>query len=139
LGYAAGHDVSARNFQHPKVSGGQFCYAKSFDAFAPIGPCIVPPSVIPDPEKLKFTTKVNGEVRQSTAADDMIWSVKDILRHCSQGTTIKAGTVFMSGSPNGVGVFCDGLLKDGDVVEVQIEGVGKLVNTMKFDKEVASL
>ena len=60
LDYTAGNDVSARNFQLPDVSGGQFCYAKSFDAFAPIGPCIVSPSLIPDPQKLTYTTKVNG-------------------------------------------------------------------------------
>ncbi|KAF2011973.1 hypothetical protein BU24DRAFT_485266 [Aaosphaeria arxii CBS 175.79] len=139
LGYTAGNDISARNFQDPKVSGGQFCYAKSFDGFAPIGPYIVNSRLIPDPQKLHYTTKVNGEERQSTGTDDMIWSVKEILRHCSQGTTIKAGTVFMSGTPSGVGIFCDGLLKDGDIVEVDIGGVGNLVSTIKFEKQDANL
>jgi len=64
LGYTAGNAVSARNFQLTDISGGQFCYAKSFDTFSPIGLCIVYPSLIPDPQKLTYSTKVNGEVRQ---------------------------------------------------------------------------
>ena len=76
LGYTAGNDVSARNFQLPEASGGQFCYSKSFDSFAPIGHCLVSPAQIPDPQTLKYTTRVNGEVRQTTGTDDMIWTVK---------------------------------------------------------------
>jgi 2-keto-4-pentenoate hydratase/2-oxohepta-3-ene-1,7-dioic acid hydratase in catechol pathway len=64
LGYTAGNAVSARNFHLTDISGGQFCYAKSFDTFSPIGLCIVYPSLIPDPQKLTYSTKVNGEVRQ---------------------------------------------------------------------------
>ncbi|KAF2016545.1 hypothetical protein BU24DRAFT_370444 [Aaosphaeria arxii CBS 175.79] len=137
LGYTVGNDVSARNFQLPaSVSGGQFGYAKSFDKFAPIGPAIVSTSVIPDPQKLKYTTKVNGEVRQQTGTDDMIYSIRQIVEHLSRGTTLRAGTVIMTGTPSGVGLFMDpkGFVKDGDVVEIEVEGIGSLKNTMRFEK-----
>ncbi len=135
LGYTAGNDVSARNFQLAEASGGQFCYAKSFDEFAPIGPYIVSPALVPDPQKLKLWTRVNGEVRQETGTDDMYWTVKELLRHLSQGTTVKAGTVVMTGTPSGVGLFSNpkNFLKDGDLVEIEIEGIATLRNTMKFE------
>ena len=133
LGYTAGNDVSARNFQLPAVSGGQFCYAKSFDGFAPIGPTIVAPALVPDPQALHYVTRVNGEVRQQTGTDDMYWSVKQIIHHLTQGTTLRAGTVIMTGTPSGVGYFQNRYLKEGDVVEVEIEGFEKLRNVVKFE------
>ena len=133
LGYTAGNDMSARNFQLPALSGGQFCYAKSFDGFAPIGPAIIAPTLVPDPHALHYETRVNGEVRQKTGTNDMYWSVKQILHHLSQGTTLRAGTVVMTGTPSGVGHFQKRYLKDGDVVEVEIEGFEKLRNTVKFE------
>jgi len=132
LGYTAGNDVSARNFQLPDVSGGQYCYAKSFDGFAPIGHVIVSSDLIPDPQKLKYVTRVNGAEKQSTSTDDMIWSVEDILTHLTRGTTIRAGTVIMTGTPSGVGIFRKEFLKHGDTVEVEIEGVAKVVNSFHF-------
>lgn len=133
LGYTASNDVSARNYQLPTVSGGQFCYAKSFDKFAPIGPWITSPRVIPDPHKLRYTTRVNGKVVQQTGTDDMIWSVRQILHHLTRGTTVRAGTVIMTGTPAGVGFFRKEFLQDGDCVEVEIVGEMKLTNTMKFE------
>lgn len=133
LGYTAGNDISARNYQLPAAGGSQFCYAKSFDKFAPIGPWITSPEVIPDPHSLKYLTRVNGEVVQETGTDDMIWSVKQIFRHLTRGTTLRAGTIIMTGTPAGVGYFKNKFLKDGDLVEVEIEGETKLSNVMKFD------
>ncbi|MCJ1302354.1 hypothetical protein MMC08_005157 [Hypocenomyce scalaris] len=134
LGYAAGNDVSARNFQVPAdICGGQYCYAKSFDRFAPMGPALASPTVIPDPQKLKYTTKVNGEIRQETSTDDMIWSVRQIIAHLSRGTTLRRGTAIMMGTPSGVGLFRKEFLKDGDIVEVEVEGIGKIANRMVFD------
>lgn len=118
------------------MSGGQYGYAKSFDRFAPIGPCIVSTELIPDPQKLKYRTKVNGQVRQETGTDDMIWTVKQIIAHLSRGTTLRAGTAIMTGTPSGVGIFVEpkgsGFLKGGDVVEVEVDGIGSLVNEIVF-------
>jgi transcription initiation factor TFIIH subunit 2 len=135
LGYTAGNDVSARNYQLPAAGGGQYGYAKSFDGFAPIGPWIASPRLVPDPKVLRYKTRVNGEVRQETGVDDMIWSVQQILHHLSRGTTLRAGTVIMTGTPSGVGFFRKQFLKDGDVVEVEIEGLMTLNNRMEFEKQ----
>ncbi|KAJ4152091.1 hypothetical protein NW765_017600 [Fusarium oxysporum] len=132
LGYTAGNDVSARNFQIPEASGGQFCYAKSFDGFAPIGPAICSPAAIPDPQNLQLTTLVNGEIMQETGTSDMIWSIRQIIAHISRGTTIRRGTVIMTGTPSGVGFFKNRFLQDGDIVEVEIEGIGKISNYISF-------
>jgi 2-keto-4-pentenoate hydratase/2-oxohepta-3-ene-1,7-dioic acid hydratase in catechol pathway len=134
LGYTASNDVSARFFQLPPNSGGQFCYAKSFDKFAPIGPCIVSPSVIKDPQNINFSTKVNGKIRQESNTSDMIWSVRQIIHHLSRGTTLRKGTVIMTGTPSGIGLFTkDGLLKDGDQVQISFEGIGAINNKMVFE------
>ncbi|KAH9217847.1 fumarylacetoacetate hydrolase family protein [Leptodontidium sp. 2 PMI_412] len=136
LGYTAGNDISARNFQIPaSISGNQFGYAKSFDKFAPIGPCVLLAEGV-DPQRLTYTTKVNGEVRQQTGTDDMIWTIKQIIAHLSRGTTLRKGTAIMTGTPSGVGLFMEpkGFLKDGDVVEVDIEGIGALRNKIIFEK-----
>lgn len=135
LGYCNTNDVSARNFQVPAtVSGGQFSFAKSFDKFAPIGPVIVAPSLVPNPQALTLITKVNGEVRQSTSTEDMIWSVKQIISFVSKGTTLRKGTVILSGTPSGVGIFMEpqGYLKTGDVMEVSIDNLGTLANRVQF-------
>ncbi|VBB84483.1 Putative Fumarylacetoacetate hydrolase [Podospora comata] len=135
LGYTVGNDISARYFQLPETSGGQFCYAKSFDKFCPIGPCIVSPSLIPDPQKLQLVTKVNGQVRQQTETSDMIFSVAKIISHLSRGRTLRRGTVIQTGTPSGVGLFMEpkGFLKNGDVVEVSIDGLGSISNKMVFE------
>ncbi|TVY87467.1 Uncharacterized protein LAWI1_G006943, partial [Lachnellula willkommii] len=135
LGYTVGNDVSARNFQLPPNSGGQFGYAKSFDGFAPIGPCVVSTSIIPDPQKLDYVTKVNGKIRQETSTSDMIWNIKQIIAHLSRGTTLRKGTAIMTGTPSGVGLFHkDGFLNDGDVVEVSVTGIGAIKNRMVYEK-----
>lgn len=135
LGYAAGNDVSARNFQLPPYSGGQYCYAKSFDGFAPVGPFLVSKSVIPDPQKLDLVTRVDGEVRQQTSTSDMIWTVKQIIAHLSRGTTLRKGTIIMTGTPSGVGLFIpNGFLKDGSVVEVSFSHIGTIRNKIVFEK-----
>lgn len=132
LGYTAGNDVSARNFQLPDASGGQFCYAKSFDQFAPIGHTIVAAHEVPDPQALQLTTKVNGEVKQETSTGDMIWTVRQIISHLSRGTTLRKGTLIMTGTPSGVGYFRKEFLKDGDVVEVEIEGCAATKNRIRY-------
>lgn len=133
LGYTVGNDLSARTFQMPNNSGGQYGYAKSFDSFAPLGPAIWSSKLVPDPQKLHYLLRVNGEVRQETGTDDMIWSVRQIIAHLSRGTTLRKGTVIMTGTPAGVGFFQQKFLNDGDVIEVELEGLGKISNKMVFD------
>ena len=132
LGYAAGNDLSARNFQLKDAAGGQYGYSKSFDGFGPIGPAIWSAKDVPDPQNLQLTTRVNGEVRQSTSTADMIWSVGQIIAHLSRGRTLRKGTVIMTGTPSGVGFFQKRFLNDGDIVEVEIEGLGKVTNKLVF-------
>lgn len=129
LGYTASNDLSARNFQLPDVSGGQFCYAKSFDGFAPIGHTLVSPKLVSNPIQARLTTKVNGIVKQDSNTNDMIFTVNQLVSHLSRGTTLRAGTVVMTGTPSGVGFFRKEFLQDGDVAEVEIEGVGVVRNT----------
>ena len=99
LGYTVGNDVSARYWQWPKMSGSQHGYAKSFDHFGPIGPVIASSNVIPDPERLRLKTWVNDELRQDCRTDDLIFGIAAIIRHLSQGMTLRKGTVIMTGTP----------------------------------------
>lgn len=130
LGYTVGNDVSSRYWQAPERCGSQHGYAKSFDSFAPIGPVVVSPHILLDYTNLTMTTRVNGEERQTTKLDDMIFSVEEVLRHLSKGRTVRRGTVVMTGTPIGVGAFMKPpqWLKKGDVVEVELEGVGRIRN-----------
>lgn len=109
-------------------------YGKSFDAWAPIGPYLVSPEVVGDAHSLRLITKVNGDVRQNETTADMIWNVQQIIVHLTRGRTVRAGTVCMTGTPSGVGWFMTppGYLHDGDIVEVQIEKLGSLVNKVVF-------
>jgi 2-keto-4-pentenoate hydratase/2-oxohepta-3-ene-1,7-dioic acid hydratase in catechol pathway len=136
LGYTVGNDVSSRLWQLDKErSGGQHGYAKAFDKFAPIGPVLCSTSQIPDTSKLTLRTIVNGVQKQSTGVDDLIFDVSAIIRHISRGMTVRAGTVVMTGTPSGVAAFENppGWLKDGDMVEVEVPGIGKIKNRMVFE------
>ena len=130
-GYAAANDVSARWWQR-EGSGGQFSRGKSFDTFCPIG-AVTPASAVPDPQRLRIVTRVNGEVMQDSNTSMMLHSVARIVADLSRGMTLLEGTVILTGTPAGVGfgrspkVF----LKDGDVVEVSIEGVGSVRNPVR--------
>lgn len=137
LGYTVGNDVSSRFWQLDKDrSGGQHGYAKAFDKFAPIGPVICSTAQITDPTKLELRTVVNGLEKQQTGVDDLIFDIPAIIRHLSRGMTLRAGTVIMTGTPSGVAAFekPPGWLKNGDVVEVQIPGIGKISNKMVFEE-----
>lgn len=93
--------------------------------------------MVPDPKKLRMTCHVNGEERQSTLIDDQIFDIAAVLEHLSRGTTLRHGTVIMTGTPSGVAAFHKppAWLKDGDVVTVQVEGVGVISNKMVFEKK----
>jgi 2-keto-4-pentenoate hydratase/2-oxohepta-3-ene-1,7-dioic acid hydratase in catechol pathway len=135
LGYSVGNDVSSRYWQDKTRSSGQHGYAKAMDGFAPLGPVIASTRVIQNPSKLQLTTHVNGELRQSAGTDSMIFDVATVIRHLSRGITLRAGTVIMTGTPDGVAAFMkpSPWLQDGDVVEIEISGIGKIRNKMVFE------
>ncbi|OAQ64693.2 fumarylacetoacetate hydrolase family protein [Pochonia chlamydosporia 170] len=135
LGYTVGNDISCRKFQLPSNSGGQFFFAKAFDKFAPIGPTLISPELFANGSGCQVITKVNGQIRQTAGiTKDMIFSPLKVLSHMSQGTTIPAGTAVMTGTAAGVGAFLKPktFLRDGDVVEIQMEKVGILKNEISF-------
>ncbi|OAA65649.1 fumarylacetoacetate hydrolase family protein [Niveomyces insectorum RCEF 264] len=134
--YTVGNDLSSRFWQDEKRGGNQSHYAKSFDQFAPLGPVLVSSRMIPDPSQLVLRTFVNGEKRQESGVDDLIFNVSDIISYLSQGRTLRRGAVVMTGTPSGVGSFLPGgprFLEDGDVVEIEIEGIGKIKNKFVVD------
>jgi 2-keto-4-pentenoate hydratase/2-oxohepta-3-ene-1,7-dioic acid hydratase in catechol pathway len=117
LGYTCGNDVTARDLQR---RDDQWTRAKGFDTFCPLGPYIVTDL---DPGHLTIQTRVNGEIRQSTSTTDMVFSVAELISYVSQVMTLEPGDVILTGTPAGVGP-----LQPGDVVEVEIEGIGTLRN-----------
>lgn len=127
-GYACANDVSARWWQK-EGSGGQFCRGKSFDTFCPLGP-VVPAARVGDPQSLAIRTRVNGVLMQESNTRLMLFSVATLVAELSRGTTLLAGTVILTGTPAGVGAARNPpvFLKQGDVVEVEIERIGRLRN-----------
>lgn len=135
-GYTVGNDVSSRYWQRAERSGGQHAIGKSFDKFAPIGPVLVSTSAIPDPKALHLKTTVNGELRQESSTGLLIYDIPTVLRFLSRGVTLHPGTVIMTGTPAGVAASFkpQKWLQDGDVVEVEISGIGKIKNKMVLEK-----
>jgi 2-keto-4-pentenoate hydratase/2-oxohepta-3-ene-1,7-dioic acid hydratase in catechol pathway len=132
LGYTCGNDVSARRWQK-HGGGGQWIRGKSFDSFCPLGPVLVTADEISDPQKLDIRCILNDKVMQTGNTGDMIFSVAELIAFLSEDTTLLPGTVIMTGTPPGVGFARNPqlFLKSGDVVEVEIEGIGRLVNTIQ--------
>jgi len=135
LGYTAANDVSARWWQK-HAGGGQFCRGKSFDTFCPIGPCIVTPDELGDPDALRVMTRVNGETMQDSNTSDLIFPVAELIAFLSQGTTLLPGTLILTGTPGGVGFARTPpvWLRDGDVVEVEVETIGVLRNRVAYER-----
>jgi len=130
-GYAVANDVSARWWQK-QGSGGQFCRGKSFDTFCPLG-SLRPSAEVGDPSGLLLTTRLNGETMQSSSTALMIFPVPRIVAELSRGTTLLPGTVILTGTPAGVGAgrTPPRFLRDGDVVEIEIERIGTLRNPVR--------
>ncbi|CAK7224143.1 hypothetical protein SCUCBS95973_005419 [Sporothrix curviconia] len=135
LGYAVGNDVSHREWQL-KRGGGQWSVGKGFDGWAPWGPGIVAASQL-NPANLGIRTTLNGREVQASNTSDMIFSVRQAIAFLSRGTTLQPGDLIFTGTPSGVGMgrTPNLWLKDGDVVEVALEGVGSCVNKVVFEKE----
>jgi 2-keto-4-pentenoate hydratase/2-oxohepta-3-ene-1,7-dioic acid hydratase in catechol pathway len=127
FGYTVVNDVSARDLQ---FSDKQWVRSKSLDTFCPFGPVIVTADEIPDPQILTLRTKVNGKVMQDSNTSEMIFGVRELIAFLSRSFTLEAGDLILTGTPNGVGVFRNPkvFLQDGDLVSVEIEGIGKIEN-----------
>ncbi|CAK7245292.1 MAG: hypothetical protein STHCBS139747_006868 [Sporothrix thermara] len=136
LGYAVGNDVSHRGWQLQR-GGGQWSLGKGFDGWAPWGPGIVAAAQLGDPQTLGIRTVLNGREVQSSNTADMIFSVRQAIAFLSRGTTLQAGDLIFTGTPSGVGMGRkpQQWLRDGDVVEVSLEGVGSCVNRVVFEQE----
>ncbi|HQE84679.1 MAG TPA: fumarylacetoacetate hydrolase family protein [Candidatus Hydrogenedentes bacterium] len=129
LGYTCSNDVSARIWQS-KLGGTQWCRGKGFDTFAPLGPVLVTPDEVPNANALAIKAFLNGEIMQSSNTKDMIFDVPTLISFLSQDTTLLPGTVIMTGTPEGIGWARNPkvVLKPGDVIAIEIEGLGRLEN-----------
>ena len=134
LGYTCANDVSARDWQR-QWGGGQWCRGKGFDTFAPLGPCLVTLDEIHNPNALGIRTLLNGTVMQEANTNDMIFDVPTLIKFLSGSTTLLPGTVILTGTPGGVGLARTPpvWLKPGDVVTIEIDGIGQLTNPVKAE------
>jgi len=119
LGYTAANDVTAREVQ--RVEKGRFTRAKGYDTFCPLGPAI--DTELDPQESLSITCRVNGELRQAATTSDMVFGVGELISFISRVMTLLPGDVVLTGTPSGVGP-----IEVGDRVEVEVEGVGVLLN-----------
>ena len=135
LGYTCANDVSARDWQL-KRGGSQWCRGKTFDTFAPLGPCLVTKDDIPDPHTLRIQTILNGESMQDWNTNDMIFDIPTIIEFLSGSTTLLPGTVILTGTPQGVGLARKPpvFLKAGDRISVVIEKIGTLTNPIDDER-----
>ena len=126
-GYTCANDVSAREAQ---FSDGQWFRGKGYDTFCPVGPAIVE---LDDPSDVRVVQRVNGEVLQDARTSSLIFSIPTLVSYISQTITLEPGDLILTGTPEGVGVFRDPKisLKPGDVVEIEVEGIGVLRNEVR--------
>ncbi len=122
LGYTCGNDVSARDWQRKEMAQGFLLHGKAYDTFAPLGPVV---NTDLDPSDLAIELRLNGEVKQKSRTSQLIFNVPRLISDLSQFITLEPGDVIMTGTTSGVGP-----MKPGDVVEVEIEGIGVLRNTV---------
>jgi 2-keto-4-pentenoate hydratase/2-oxohepta-3-ene-1,7-dioic acid hydratase in catechol pathway len=129
-GYTNLNDVSARDVQ---VADEQWIRGKSFDTFCPLGPYLATRDEVTDPHNLHIRCWVNGELRQDSNTSELVFSVPQLLAHISRTCTLMPGDIISTGTPGGVGVFLKPpvFLKSGDLVEVEIDKLGRLRNRVK--------
>lgn len=123
LGYTCMNDVSQRNLQTGDDSG--WFRGKSLDTFGPIGPLIARPEQIEDPQNLKIESRLNGKTVQSSNTSQMIFKIPEIISFVSKNFTLERGDIIMTGTPAGVGP-----ISNGDIVEIEIEDIGILKNSV---------
>jgi 2-keto-4-pentenoate hydratase/2-oxohepta-3-ene-1,7-dioic acid hydratase in catechol pathway len=128
-GYAVGHDVSARDWQLGKP-GKQWMAGKTFDTFAPLGPCVVTADEVPDPQALGIRLRLNGRLMQDSNTKQLIFPVHEVVSYLSKIFTLEPGDLIFTGTPPGVGMARKPpvWLQPGDIVEVEIDGLGTLRN-----------
>jgi 2-keto-4-pentenoate hydratase/2-oxohepta-3-ene-1,7-dioic acid hydratase in catechol pathway len=130
-GYAVGHDVSARDWQLNKP-GKQWMAGKTFDTFAPVGPELVTPDEVPDPQNLGIRLRLNGQTMQDSSTSQLVFGVAELIAYLSQIFTLEPGDMIFTGTPPGVGMARKPpvWLKPRDQVEVEIDRLGTLQNTV---------
>lgn len=131
FGYTVVNDISARDLQR---SDGQWVKGKALDTYAPLGPCVVTRDEL-DAGNLNLRTWVNGELRQNSNTSDLVFSIAQLIAYLSRLVTLEPGDIIATGTPEGVGASMDPprFLKPGDVVECEIEGIGRLRNEILAD------
>jgi 2-keto-4-pentenoate hydratase/2-oxohepta-3-ene-1,7-dioic acid hydratase in catechol pathway len=134
FGYTCANDVSARDWQQDRaLGGGQFTRGKSFDGFCPLGPWIVTADEIADPSACTIRTVINGVVMQDQGEETMVFDIPTLIESVSSTMTLRPGTVLLTGTPSGVGFARNPpvWLQPGDVVQVEIKGIGTLENPVR--------
>ncbi len=136
FGYSCANDVSARDWQIEKQKK-QWSRGKSFDTFCPLGPWIVTQDELPDPNNLTIRTILNGKIMQDSNTKEMIFNIPSLVSDLSRSLTLLPGTVILTGTPKGVGFTRKPpvLLKEGDVVTIDIQGIGQLTNPVQIERK----
>ncbi len=133
-GYTVSNDVSFRDFQSQRNErlGMNWLKGKAMDASLPLGPWLVTKDEIPDPQRLALSLTVNGDRKQNSNTSKMLFKVDDLVAYASIGTTLKPGDIISTGTPDGIAAATgQPFLKDGDVMEAKVEGIGTLRNTVR--------
>ncbi|KAK0074262.1 hypothetical protein PV326_012589 [Microctonus aethiopoides] len=130
FGYTVAQDISARDWQKGKRNGGQFLLGKSMDTFCPLGPAVVTKEAICDINNLAVKTWVNGHLKQDGNTSELIFKPRDIVAYISQFMTLLPGDIILTGTPGGVGFARNPpeYLKKDDILETEIDGLGRLKN-----------
>ncbi len=134
-GYAVADDVSARDLQRREP---QWTRAKGADTFCPWGPWITTRDQVPDPEALRLRTWVNGELRQDASTADLIFGIERLVAFIAEAVTLEPGDLILTGTPSGVGMAMDPprFLADGDVVRIEIEGLGAIEHAIVAPRSI---
>lgn len=135
-GYTACNDLTAKVIPRPPESGSIIIPLKCADTFGPMGPTLIPAAQV-DPHKLTLLCRVNGEQRQRFTTDDMVHSIPEVIEYVTARITLNPGDVITTGTSLGIGIIQKPpvFLREGDVVEVQIEGYPALRNTVRWEKD----
>jgi 2-keto-4-pentenoate hydratase/2-oxohepta-3-ene-1,7-dioic acid hydratase in catechol pathway len=140
-GGTAGNDISARDIQsgsNPAIPMASPALAKGLDGFKPLGPALLTADELRQHDKLRLTTRVNGETRQGSSTAELVFAVPELLARISSFLTLEAGDVMLTGTPGGVGLSDGRFLAGGDVVTVTIDHIGTLTSTLADAKPLIS-